>query len=40
MYLSKLPAETLKEIKNTLNAPENLRIIPTELHAKVVISYT
>ena len=37
IYFRQLPAEALKEIKDAINAPENLRIVPTLVHEQVVI---
>jgi hypothetical protein len=34
-----LPAEALQELKETINAPENLRIIPTSIHVQVLLVF-
>ena len=35
-YFRQLPAETLKKMKDVLNAPKNLMIIPTSIYLEAI----
>ena len=37
IYCRQLPAEAVQKVKESINAPENLKIIPTSIHEQVVI---
>lgn len=39
MCFRQLPAEILKKYKDIINAPTNLAIIPTPLHAQVIYHF-